>query len=79
MNRLRIGVVIAVVTVWVITFLATIFVDAALQGLATLATPVVTIAVGWLGAGEVLDRRNDQPPARRRRVTTTPTPEDTTP
>lgn len=72
MNRLRIGVVIAVVGVWVLAFLATIFVDAELQGLATLATPVVTIAVGWLGAGEVLDRR----PPRPRRA---PTQEDTAP
>lgn len=64
LNRLRVGVVITVVAVWVVSFLATIFVNPDLQGLATLATPVVTIAVGWLGAGEVLDRRNPRPTRR---------------
>lgn len=61
MTHLRIAVAVAITAIWALAFLATIFIDPALSGLATTATPVMLGVVGWLFAAEVLERRNRIP------------------
>lgn len=60
-----------VTTVWVFSFVVTVFVDPGLVTLATLATTVMGAAAGWVFGADLLERRD------RQRIPPTPDTEDT--